>query len=146
MPLDLTKIVEKWDNGTSDMGSLTFGRTISGSVDDNDKARFWLPDTRYLLIAIRGHFEFGSGVADFAIHIDSGPGEAYDTKLMTIENAGVGINSEDVHFRIFEADERHWLFDGRRNDTIVCTWTNPVPGTMRWGLQVFLYPIAEQLI
>lgn len=146
MHIDLMKIADFHDSGTSDMGSLTFGRTIgagAGTVDDNDKARFWLPNVRYGLVSIRGHFDpvSGSGVNDFVIRVDSGMGEAHDTALMTIENAGTGTNSSDIHFRVCEEDQMHWIFDGRRNDTIVCTWTNP--DTIRWGLEVFLAPIVQ---
>jgi hypothetical protein len=145
MPTDLTKIVSQWDTGTGDMGSLTFGRTIGGTVDDNHNARFGMKNMRYILIAIRGHFSLGtSAVADFVINIDSGLGEAHDAALDTFKNAGTGSSGSDIHFRVCESDLMHWVFDGRREDTIVCTWTNP--NTIRWGLEVFFAPILEDTI
>lgn len=140
MPLDLTKIWKDNDSGTSNMGSLTFGRTIDGSVDSNDRARFWIPNKRFALLSVRVHFSLGTGTStDCVINIDSGLDEAHDATLMTIANAGT--DGDDVHFRIAENDMQHWIFDGTRGDKLVLTWANPDDGTMRWGAEVFLYPI-----
>ncbi len=128
------------------MGSLTFGRHVGGTVDANNKARFWLPDTRYALLAVRVHFRSGTGRAPFVINLDSGMGEDYDMALMTyIPDAGTGA---DVHFRVAEHEMQHWIFgsggdDRSRDDRLVFTWTNPDDDTMRWGATVSLYPIDE---
>lgn len=146
MALDLTKIVELQGSGTSDMGSLTFGRTVgagAGAVDDNDKARFWIPRTLYALVAVRVHFAFGSGAAPFTINIDHGLGEAYDLAIMTLTpDVGTGV---DVNFRVAENEMQHWMFDGRRGggDKLVGTWANPDDGVMEWGATWSLYPIDE---
>lgn len=139
MALDLTKIVELQDNGTSDMGSLTFGQTIAASVDDNAKARFTVQDQRFALSSLRVHFVGGSGTANLVINVDHGLGPAYDFALLTIENVGTGT---DVHRRVYEDDLRHWIFDGRRNDVLVLTWTNP-HADMKWGVEIFLEAIED---
>lgn len=140
MPIDLTKIVSQQDTGTSDMGSLAFGRTIDATVDDNHKARFWIPDQKFFLLSVRIHFSLGTGTStNFVINVDSGLGEAHDAALMTIVNAGT--DGDDIHFRVSEEELRagHWMFDVR--DKVVFTWTNPNDGTMRWGADVRLGPL-----
>lgn len=137
--LDLTKIVPLHDGGSSNMGSLAFGETIDGTEDDNDKARFWLPDTRFVLLSVRVHFRSGADRAPFVVNLDSGLGKDYDMALMTlVPDVGTG---KDVHFRVDEQDMQHWICDGTRNDRIVLTWANPNDGIMRWGAEVFLYPV-----
>lgn len=139
MPIDLTKIVELNDDGMGDMGSLTFGEDVAGTEDDNAKARFTLADTRFALSSIRVHFSKGTGVASFVINVDSCRKNAYDTALVTLTNRGT--SGKEVFFRVCEEDMEHWIFDGRRGDVIVPTWTNPDSDVMEWGMTVFLYPI-----
>lgn len=140
MHLDLSKIVPLHDGGSSNMGSLTFGEDVAGSEDTNNKARFWIPDTRFVFLSVRVGFRAGTGASPSCfVNLDSGLGKDYDMPLMEFPNAGT--DGDPVHIRIAENDMQHWVFDGTRGDKVVLTWANPDNGTMRWGAEVFLYPI-----
>lgn len=141
--LDLRNIIDFQGRGDGDMGSLTFGVTVGGTEDTNDKARFCVPNRRFAFSSIRVHFVGGSGANDLILNVDHGLGPAYDFALHTIEDAGT--DNGDVHFRVFRDEREHWIFDGRRDvpDVLVPTWTNPNSPNMKWGITVFFELINE---
>jgi hypothetical protein len=103
----------------------------SGDVDET----FSL-DRRFRLVFIRCHFAGGTGGSALEVSVDSEAGSAYDTRLFTITQAGVG---QDVNLRI-SADEAAepspWTFQA--GDAVRIGWTNPDNGNMTWGLEVGL--------
>jgi len=109
----------------------TKAATGSGSID----ATFSL-DLRYRLVFVRCHFAGGAGTATFTISVDSTRGSAYDTKLFTITQAGVG---RDVNLRPGDegaVDPSAWTFQA--GDKVWIKWTNPDSGNMTWGLEAGL--------
>ena len=124
-------------NGSADMGSLTYGLYVSGSLDDNNAAQFSLPG-RYAISFIRAHFAAGSGTADMAINVDSRLGPLHDTLLHTVEAVGTG---NDVNWRVPVDELKDWIFQD--NDVVVLTWANPDTGVMTWGAEVGLIPVTD---
>lgn len=132
-PADI--IVQRW-SGTGDMGSLDYGI----GTDVNNAARFGL-DTKFVLVAIRGHFRGGTGQNDLTVNLVSGFGRAYDFGLKTFPD--VGTDGDEVSFRIPADEHIHWIFDGSKGDKIVTTWTNP--NTQTWGLEALLMPVGRTI-
>lgn len=109
----------------------TKAATGSGNID----ATFSL-DLRFRLVFVRCHFAGGTGLAAFSISVDSTRGSAYDTKLFTMNQAGVG---RDVNLRLGDeetVDPSAWTFQA--GDKVWIKWTNPDSGNMTWGLEVGL--------
>ncbi len=107
------------------------GETGSGDIDET----FSL-DLRYRLVFVRCHFAGGTGTAAFTLSVDSARGSAYDAKLFTVTQAGVG---RDVNLRMGGeemADPSAWTFQA--GDAVWVQWTNPDSGNMTWGLEVGL--------
>lgn len=132
-PADI--IFQHW-SGEGDMGSLDY---ILGT-DVNNAARFGL-DTKFVLVAIRGHFHDGTGQNDLTVNLDSGLGRNYDFGLKTFPD--VGTDGDEVEFRVPADEHIHWVFDGSKGDVIVPTWTNP--NTQIWGLDVLLLPVERTI-
>lgn len=128
-------IVFQHESGVGNMGSLDYGV----GADENRVARFGL-DTKFVLVAIRGHFSGGTGDADLTVNLDSGLGLRHDFGLKTIRD--VGTDGDELNLRIPMEEYDHWTFCGCRGDKIVPTWTNP--GSNTWGLEVLLRPIEEE--
>lgn len=108
-------------------------KTATGSADIDQTFAL---DRKYRLIFIRCHFSGTSGTASFTLSVDSGSGSAYDARLFTITQAGVG---KDVHLRVGggdTGDPSAWTF--QVGDSVRIQWTNPDSGNITWGLEVGL--------
>ena len=130
----MSNIVFQHWSGTGSMGSLSYGV----GADQNNIARFGL-DTRFVLVAMRGHFSGGTGDADLTVNLDSGLGPRHDFGLKTLRD--IGTDGDELNLRIPMEEYDHWTFDGSKGDKIVPTWTNP--NTQTWGIEVLLKPIME---
>ena len=124
--------------GLQNMGDVT---------DRGAGARFFLRDvefegavrqvTVWTLIAIRGRFVGGTGSATLSLRVDhrieSG---LFDWTLKTWANMGA-TNRNLLHRASDDADlwATYPFFHG---DELVCEWTNPAAGTMRWVLEFIL--------
>lgn len=109
----------------------TKAATGSGNLD----ATFSL-DLRYRLVFVRCHFAGGTGLAELTLSVDSTRGSAYDTKLLTVTQAGV---NRDVNLRLGHeeaVDPSAWTFQA--GDKVWIKWTNPDSGNMTWGLELGL--------
>lgn len=89
---------------------------------------------------VRCHFvrlqSSGTEIADFSISVDGseGLGTRFDTKLYTVENAGVGA---DVNLRIPQNEQEHWIVTGGLHpDNLQFAWTNPDAADIEWALQL----------
>jgi hypothetical protein len=105
-----------------------------------DIAHTFALDKRFRLVFVRCHFSGTSGTAAFALSIDSGSGAAYDARLFTITQAGLG---KDVNLRIGDGDvddPSAWTF--QPGDAIRIDWENPDGGNITWGLEVGLAAAA----
>ncbi len=108
-------------------------KSASGSTDIGHT--FWL-DNKFRLVFVRCHFVGTSGAAALAISLDSVTGSAFDAKLFTVSQAGIGA---DVFLRIGADDTREpsaWTFQS--GDRIRIDWTSPDLGNINWGLEVGL--------
>ncbi len=144
MPRNVSKILETAQAGLTQqtlelsetrarqlLAVTTKAATGSGHID----ATFSL-DLRFRLVFVRCHFAGGTGTAAFTLSVDSTRGSAYDTKLFTITQAGVG---RDVNLRLDDeaaVDPSAWTFQS--GDKVWIQWTNPDSGNMTWGLEVGL--------
>ena len=105
--------------------------TGSGDID----SAFGL-DRKFRMVYVRCHFSGGSGTNALVLSLDSALGAAYDARVFTVSQAGVG---KDVHLRIAGqdlVDPSAWTFEA--GDRIRVQWTNPDSGNMTWGLLVGL--------
>lgn len=114
-----------------------FRKVYSQFASDNGNiAHEFALDRAYRLIFVRCHFAGGSGTSSFVIGVRSRLGSDFDTVLSTI--AGRGVNA-DLHVQVdrdFNTEPSPWTM--QMEDAIRCEWTNPAPGTMKWGLEVGL--------
>jgi len=89
-------------------------------------------DAPFRLVFIRMHFYEGSGTAHVGVHVDSGAGEEYDTKLYTCKDRG---NGADVNLVLSQEESKGpspWSFF--RGDKLRLTWTDP--DSSKWGIEV----------
>ena len=109
--------------------------TGTGHIDE----RFSL-DRPFRPVFLRCHFTGSSGTSSLVLSIDSAEGSAYDTRLFTISQAGVG---KDINLRL-EASETAepsaWTLQA--GDELRVEWTNPDTGNITWGLEVGLAPAS----
>lgn len=108
-------------------------KTATGTGDIADTFEL---DRKFRLVFIRCHFSGTNGTAAFVLSTDSVNGSAYDAKLFSISQAGIG---QDVHLRIGDGDTREpsaWTFQA--GDGIRIDWTNPDSGNITWGIEVGL--------
>ncbi len=114
-------------------------QTATGTGDINNTFSLGSLDLmKFRLVFVRCHFAGGFGTADMRISVDHSAGAAYDTLLATITAVGLG---NDVNYRIdndVNTDPSPWTF--QIGDALRIEWTNPMSGTMTWGLEVGLAP------
>lgn len=110
-----------------------FCRSASGTGDINENIEL---DRAYRLVYVRCHFDTGSGGADFVLRIRSRLGTEWDVEIARFTGRGTGA---DVWFIVpgqENIEPSPWTM--QVGDVIRCAWTNPMSGTMKWGLEVGL--------
>lgn len=103
----------------------------TGNIEENIEL-----DRAYRLVYVRGHFDQGSGGADLVMGIRSRMGSEWDVEIARFSGRGPGA---DVWFLVpgqENIEPSPWTMQA--GDTIRCLWTNPSPGTMKWGLEIGL--------
>ena len=123
--------------GDGDMGSLTYGVYVADALDNNNKARFALPNgAAYTLAFARAHFVGGTGTAELAVNLDAIRGPSFDMQLATVSARGTGA---DLNFRVRTEEQSQWVFEP--GDVIVLTWADP--GTTAWAATVGLAEVVD---
>lgn len=91
-------------------------------------------DRAFRLVFVRCHFSGGAGTASFVIRVRSRLSADWDTVFETLTGRGTGADVILAIGRDETSEPSPWTFQA--GDTIRCEWTNPAPGTMKWGLEV----------
>ena len=87
-------------------------------------------ESRWIPIAIRVHFNGGTGTATLTADVDDTTYTALEWRLTSIAAAGTGT---DVNWRLSEQEVHAWSFEASQR--LVLNWTNPDPINMTWGLE-----------
>lgn len=111
-----------------DLSKLRKILPLMGSGDIAVPLRF---EKRWIPVAIRVHFNGGTGTASLTANVDDTTYTALEWRLTTIAGAGTGT---DVNWRLSEQEVHAWSFEPSQR--LVLNWTNPDPVTMTWGLEV----------
>lgn len=92
-------------------------------------------ETDYRLVFVRCHFAGSAGTAPLVISVSSRLGADHDVVVRSL-TAGMGADVFEGSFAARHDDPSPWAF--APGDELVFSWTNPVPGGIKWGLEVGL--------